>query len=436
MLKRLLARVVQDADEAPPLSYDEQRTKLEQGGLAVRRELAGRRDTKPEILYYLATDQASDVRGAIAANEATPVQADQLLLKDADGEVRAKLADKIARLVPEMSADEQDKIRELTLDILERLAQDALPQVRRAVAEQLKHANNVPRHVVNMLAMDVEDVVAGPILRFSPLLSDDDLLEVIRLSKAEGAAAAIACRANVAADVADAIAATGKVEAVAALLGNGSAQIREETLDQIIAQATKVERLHEPLVRRPALSMKAVKRISGFVAASLVRVLCERNDLDQGTTEHLVQVVQERFSDDEALVAGLLQVKPGQGEEDNGASEAEKARALHKQEKLDDDAIGEAIERKQRGFVNEALCLLSGLPRQSVVKILSCGNAKPVTALVWKSGLSMRTAILVQRHVARIAPQAILNARNGTDYPLNARELQDQLSLLGATANV
>lgn len=64
----------------------------------VRGVLAQRHDTKPEILYYLASDADSQVRRHIAANQATPVQADVLLTDDKDDSVRGSLAEKIANL--------------------------------------------------------------------------------------------------------------------------------------------------------------------------------------------------------------------------------------------------------------------------------------------------------------------------------------------------
>lgn len=421
MLKRLFQRGDEGVDSAS-LSYEDQRAALENGGPRERLSLAGDRGTRPEILYYLANDETSGVRSAIAGNEATPVQADQLLAKDADDDVRVVLAEKIARLVPDMSDDEQEKVREFTFEILEQLASDSLPRVRAAVAEQLKHAERVPKHVISMLAMDVEDIVAAPVIEFSPLLDDDDLLQIIRLGKAEASTAAVARRANIGADVSDAVARTADVHAVAALLANDSAQLREDTLDRIIDQAQTVTVWHEPLVQRPKLPMNAVRRLSGFVAQSLVRVLCERNDLDPATTEYLVDVVEQRFEDDEASQ---------QDEEESEESQVSRARAQHKDGTLDDECLQTAIEAGQTAFAIEALILLSGLGKESARKLIGSGSAKPVTALVWKCGLGMRTAMQVQRHIAKIAPAKMLNARGGTDYPLTDDELQWQIDNLG-----
>ena len=77
--------------------YEKDKLLARDADLAVRRKLAARGDVRPEILYYLVQDEAAEVRRTIAANEATPHQADQLLARDKDASVRGELAQKIGR---------------------------------------------------------------------------------------------------------------------------------------------------------------------------------------------------------------------------------------------------------------------------------------------------------------------------------------------------
>ena len=156
---------------------------------------------------------------------------------------------------------------------MERLANDALPRVRAILAEEIKSARDVPAHIVKRLAHDVELIVSAPVLEYSPLLSDDDLIEIIAGARVEGKLAAIARRAIVGAGVSDAIVATLDVSAVAALLANPNAQIREDTLDRVLESAAEVEAWHLPVVLRADLSLRAVRRIAGFVASSLLEQL-------------------------------------------------------------------------------------------------------------------------------------------------------------------
>lgn len=414
MLKRLFRR--SDRDRAPGggLDYGEQKRLVQDADPEVRRRLASREDVRPEILYYLAEDDSSDVRRAIAANKAAPVQADLLLARDVDDDVRADLARKIGRMVPNMSQQEQQKVRELTIRTLELLAQDQLPRVRAILAEELKRATNVPRHVIRKLAEDAASIVAAPILEYSPLLSDADLLEIIAAGTAGEALDAIARRRNLAADVSDAVVATLDVSAVASLLANESAQIREETLDRIIDHAGEIAAWHEPLVMRPELSLRAVRRIAGFVASSLVEILAARHDLDQETAAELASRIRSRIHE-------------SSGEE---LEEAERAKQMLAAGLLDDDAVEAAVAAARRSFVMHALSLKSGLPTARIERIARSRSAKGITSLTWKAGLSMRTALRLQSFLGHIPPAQMLHARNGTDYPLSPEEMTWQLEAL------
>lgn len=399
-------------ESSGPLSYEEQRELVQSPEAGRRASLARRPDARPEMLYYLADDPSPEVRRAIAQNPAAPAHADLLLAQDVDDEVRCDLARKIARLIPDLDEAERARLRELTIETLETLARDQLPRVRAIVAEELKRSRLAPLHVVQRLARDVEAVVSAPVLEYSPLLSDADLREIIAAGCAGGALEAIARRVNLSVDVSEAVVATLDVPAVAALLANKSAQIREETLDKIVEEAAGVEAWHQPLVHRPELSLRAIRRISSFVASSLIAVLADRHDLDDETASELAAAAKRR-------------IEAGGGE--LADAEAERARKLFDDGRLNEDAIVEAIEDGRREFILEALSLTSGLEVAAVDKLLRARQPKPIVALAWKAGLSMRAAIRLQLRLARIPPQHALHARNGTEYPLSREEMQWRL---------
>jgi uncharacterized protein (DUF2336 family) len=381
----------------------------------VRADLALRRDTRPEILYFLASDDAPEVRQAIATNPATPVQADELLCHDLSNEVREDLAQKVARIIPNMPEDEQEKIRDMTVRVLYRLADDQLTRVRAILAEELKHTLKAPKPVIRSLAGDVEAIVAAPILEYSPLLDDHDFREIIAAGCAVDALSAISRRRVLSEDLADAIVATLDVPAIAALLTNDDAKIREDTLDEITRHAEGVEELHEPLVMRAELSVRAMRRIAGFVASSLVAILSQRRGLTAEVAEDLRNAVKRRLDEETGEV--LDEVREQVAEQDQKGV-------------LDDEALSEAIEAGRRDFVIEALVLRANIKRPSIEKLLRTQSPKTVTALAWRAGLSMRMAMRLQNRVAGIPPKKLLNARNGTDYPLSEQEMNWQIEAL------
>lgn len=413
MLKRLLSR--KSKKTSGKLSYEEARHVLEENDYDKRLELARRSDTRPEILYYLAEDDSADVRRHIAQNPATPIHADALLTIDEDGEVRSELARKIARLVPGLTAEEQATLHERAVEVLERLAQDQLPKVRAIVAEEIKQSENVPRHIVRQLAEDVEDIVATPILEYSPLLGDDDLREIIAAGASEAALVAIARRPTVSEPVSEAVAGTLEIPAVAALLVNPSAQIREDTLDQIIDQAKEVQDLHEPLATRPDLSIRAMKRIAGFVASALVHTMIESSALAEDVAEDILERVRERIAAE----------RVGEDDEKRFAEEALK---LHKEAQLNDDFVVEAIESNQRELLIQCLALMAELPAKTVREILKSKSGRAVSALAWKARLTMRTAYAMQTKLALVPAPQLVTPKAGIDYPLDTDEMIWHLS--------
>ncbi len=415
LLKRVLRRDGDGADEG--IVYESAKELARHEDVEVRAALAARDDVRPEILYFLAEDESPAVRRVIAANASTPRQADRLLAEDVDDEVRRDLAYKIGRLVPQLNAEQKDQLRELTFEILSILASDQLPQVRQIIAEEIKHCAQVPRHVIGTLARDVELIVSAPVLEYSPLLSDEDLLEIIASPQVRGVIEAISRRAVVSSAVSDAVAASGDVEAITALLANPSAQIREETLDSLIEQAPEQPEWHPPLVRRPDLSVRAVRRIASFVALALLRVLEERHDLPAEAADEVRRAVVRRIQ--------------GAGVDGDMDAALDAARAFE-DGTLDEEAVSTAIGRGDRDYLTKALALKADLEESVVRKVLESQSSKAVTALAWAAGLGMRTAIQIQLRVAKIPPKSVLNAKNGVDYPLTEEELRWHVNLFGS----
>jgi uncharacterized protein (DUF2336 family) len=309
-----------------------------------------------------------------------------LLADDGDDDVRVELARKIGRLMPALSREQSKKLRALTIETLERLAKDALPRVRQVLAEEIKSLDCVPKRVVRMLARDTEHAVAAPILEYSPLLSDADLLDIITTAQARFALTAIARRRPLGASVSEAIAVALDVPAVAELLSNSQAEVRQRTLDKIIEHAGKVRAWHLPLVLRSDLSQRAIRRIAGFVSGALIEKLSQQHKLDEKTRQHLNQKMRARID---------------AGETDDGHEKADVER-LFKSGKLDDAFVEDAAESGHKENVAAALAFLARAPLEIVQRILQTGSARPVTALVWRADLSMRVAFKIQRFVLHL----------------------------------
>ena len=174
------------------LTYQEAKDALESHSNQVRRELAGREEVEPEILYYLAEDGSADVRALVAANPNAPQQANLILADDEDEEVRCELAAKISRLIPHMSEKRNsENTRSGARSYLETGKQIIWRAFVKSWRKRSKHSQLVPQHIVKKMAFDLEEIVCIPIIQYSPLLSDLDLLEIISRAHVDGAVTAV-----------------------------------------------------------------------------------------------------------------------------------------------------------------------------------------------------------------------------------------------------
>lgn len=409
------------------ISYEEAKRLARDGDTEERARLAGRDDVRPEILYFLAEDTSPEVRCRIASNRKTPHQADLILARDRNEAVRCHLAGKIAELLPELDAKEQAEAREYVLEVIEILVQDEAVRVRQVVAETLQDVASAPLDVIQQLARDAEEVVACPVLEFSPLLSDQDLLDIIEEGCASGRLKAISRRKGVGEQVADAIVATKEQDAIAELLDNKSAQIREETLDGLVKSALEVTAWHAPLVERPTLSLKAIKKLAAFVAHALLDILEAREDLDKKTARAVAKEVKRRLERDEK--ESKKKKKDGTGED-----AGERAKRMLSNGELDDEGLLRALNGGDRDLIRHGLALRADLPLSLIDHILAAHSAKGVTALGWKAGCSMRLAKQLQIRMGGIPPSQVLNPRAGTDYPLSENEMDWQIEFFQSLA--
>ncbi len=408
------------------LTYEDSKSLARAGDPAVRKALARHPDTKPEVLYFLAEDEDAGVRREIAANNHTPLQADLLLAGDAEEEIRAVLAEKIGRLTPGLPESDRAPVADYMLQVLETLAKDQVVRVRAILAEALKDVADAPLSVIRDLAADAELVVSGPVLRFSPVLTDADLLSIIQAGAAQGQLSAIARRAGLHPPVSDAIVARGDDGAIAALLANKSAQIREETLDAVVDRAPDTPGWHAPLVDRPLLSLRAARRLAGFVAADLLARLQARTDLPPDVLSAVTQAVAERIEEEDrdAEAAGPDLVEPDWAQED--VSDEDMA-ALLANGKLTEASLAEALDHGRKRFVEAALSAMTTIPRPAVAKIVARRSPKAIVALAWKAGLSPALSGGLQVQLAGVPPDKVLLAADAETWPMTEEDMDWQL---------
>ncbi len=402
---------------------------------AVRAAAAASDEAPPEVLYYLAQDAAVEVRRRVAANPATPVAANMLLTRDPDHSVRCEIAYKAVG--SGLEAEERTRMLRMGLTILETLAMDQVVKVRAALADAIKGVAEAPRQIIRALAADAYEEVAAPVLRRSPVLTDDDLIEVLDGHPPEWAQTAIARRDTVSPPVAEAIADAGSEAPTAELIGNNGASIAEPVLERIVEGAADVAAWQAPLAQREAMPPRLISRLASLVTGPILTLLRQRNDLTTEMRDALV--LRERTGSTpgpaaraEAAERPVRDAAPATATAATSAQdERQRAVALHQAGELDDDVVASALDHGNNEFVTVALALRAGMTLPTVQRILSAKGAEVVTAMVWKTGMSMRFAMDVQKFLANVPIPEVLNARGGVDYPLSEDKMTMLLDVFG-----
>lgn len=212
------------------------------------------------------------------------------LLVDPSEDSRAGTATKLAKQLDQASLTEAE--RKLAIDIIRIMAKDAAVRVREALSHNLKHSKELPNDVANALARDVESV-AMPILEFSEILTDSDLISIVK-SAGGAKQTAVARRATVSGSVADALIETKNAEAVATLVGNEGAKLSEQHFERVIDGYGAIDAVQASLVHRTKLPATIAEQLVTKVSENLRQYLVSHHELPANLAADLVMESRER----------------------------------------------------------------------------------------------------------------------------------------------
>ena len=121
-------------------------------------------------------------------------------------------------------------------DIMGRLIENAETPALIELSTRLAPLDRVPMNVITSLARNDNMAVAGPILEFSSMLSDDTLVD-IAMTKWPNQLAAIAGREGLTETITDLLVERGNADVMLKLIGNHNARISEVGFVRLIGQA-------------------------------------------------------------------------------------------------------------------------------------------------------------------------------------------------------
>ncbi|WP_297111531.1 DUF2336 domain-containing protein [uncultured Devosia sp.] len=156
-------------------------------------------------------------------------------------------------------------------EVLCQLAELVEVEARVHVAKLLAPLERAPGTVVLKLANDVIEV-ARPLLEFSNVLSDDDLIDIIS-KQSEDHRVAIAGRASLTDRVGEALVEHGQTASVVRLVRNPKAEFDRSTLEKLVQRATEDAEIASDLRGRSDIDWKSLRGEIDQVAGKVLQTL-------------------------------------------------------------------------------------------------------------------------------------------------------------------
>lgn len=306
------------------------------------------------------------------------------LVSHPDRDVRAVLAQKVCREIRSLELSTRE--REVVKEILWFIARDAAAMVRRALAITLKNSPNLPHDIAQKLIRDV-DSIAVPVLTHSPVLNDEDLLEILK-SKAAAKMMAVSKRSHIGGDLVRAIIRYGDSRVVASVAANDGAEIGAELGAEMLEIYSDNDLIKESFIARRDLPPIVVEKLITSVSTEAARRLYENHEVPLDIAVDLAGQARERASIDFIAQSWV-----------NRDLKSLIAR-LDKEDRLTNSLIIRAACCGQMRFCEQALAQKSGVSLHKSALMIHDSGPFGLKALCNQAGLDGRDFAILRASLA------------------------------------
>jgi len=313
------------------------------------------------------------------------------LVRGPTEEDRAQAAHKICRCIDDAEISSDDRAHAQSIMAL--MAQDAAVLVRRALAVALKNSSKLPHDIATKLAMDV-DSIALPVILNSPVLTDSDLVEIVR-SCPPSKQIAVAGRDTLSTTVTTAIARHGVPEAVERALANDNAAFDETGLEFALERFPGGSGITAAMVRRGSLPVAITEKLVSLVTGELFDYLVNNHELPPQIAIDLAMGSRERATLDIVEQAGR--------QNDVGGF----VQQLNINGRLTPSLLMRGLCLGHMEFVEHAMAELADIPHQRMWLLIHDNGPLGLKAGFDRAGLpprlypSFRAAVEVYHHIER-----------------------------------
>src|SRR6202022_4081963 len=172
------------------------------------------------------------------------------------------------------------------------LLDDPSPLVRQAMAKVFARSADAPASLLQALSLD-QPSVALPVLEFSPLLIDADLVDIVATGNDE-MQCAIARRLNLPPSVSAAIAEVGPPAAALELIENANAELPPFSWDRIVERHGHLAAIRESMLMLEDLPAATRVALVAKLSDTLARFVVARNWLSADRAGRIASEARER----------------------------------------------------------------------------------------------------------------------------------------------
>jgi uncharacterized protein (DUF2336 family) len=273
-------------------------------------------------------------------------------------------------------SDWTDEDRDAAEDALLMQLDDPSPLVRQAMAEVFARATEAPAAIVQALSGD-QPSVALPILEYSPLLIDADMVDIVATGNSE-MQCAIARRIGVPAPVCAAIAEVGSAAAALELIENPHAELPPFSWDRIVERHGHLAAIREAMLVLDDLPAATRAALVDKLSDTLAQFVVARNWLSADRAERIASEARDRSKINIAAQS--------RGEELRGL-----VRHLRATSQLTAGLILRALLSGNFELFETALSELSDLPLARVSALLNDRGGASLNALLRRAAIPEST---------------------------------------------
>ncbi len=212
------------------------------------------------------------------------------LLEDKSSDSRADISSRIAASYSSEVLNPKERM--VAEQIFRLLLRDTEVKVRASLAENLKESTLIPRDIVVSLAQDVNDV-ALPILEYSQVIDDSDLLDIIHATRENAKYLAISRRQQISEVVSDNLIDKGNEDVLGSLLSNDGASISDYVLEKIIEDYKDKPEFMEMVTTRSRLPITVVEKLVNIVSSGIADSLKKKYRIPDEVLEKEVEQTRE-----------------------------------------------------------------------------------------------------------------------------------------------